>query len=72
MSVRQRPTITHWISCDVCGDDAGDEQSQAAAERRDQAAADGFVRADDGRDLCPACAVPDTGHVRAELWERAE
>jgi len=56
VTIRSRPTVTYWICCDVCGDDAGDERSQASAEGRSQAMADGFVQAPDGRDLCEKCA----------------
>lgn len=53
--IRSRPTTTYWICCDVCGEDAGDEMSQAAAERRNRACSeDGFIR-DGDRDLCDVC-----------------
>lgn len=56
MTLRQRPTITCWITCDVCGEDARDEWSEQSAQDRTGARADGFVQAPDGRDLCERCA----------------
>lgn len=46
-----------YVMCDICGDPA--EVAEEATEARRLAKRSGYVRTDDGQDLCKDCK-PDT------------